>query len=45
MDSPGKTKAVGKGHQIWNLGGAGHGWKDNIKMDLKEVGYKGMECF
>jgi hypothetical protein len=26
------------------LGRPRHRWEDNIKMDLKEVGYGGMDC-
>jgi hypothetical protein len=27
------------------LGRPRHGWEDNIKMDLPEVGCRGLECF
>jgi len=34
---------VGKPEKKRPLGIPGHRWEDNIKMDLHEVGYRGMD--
>jgi len=36
--------SVGKSDGKRPLGRPRPRWKDNIKMDLKEVGYVGMDC-
>jgi hypothetical protein len=28
---------------VYSLGGRGHRWEDNIKMDVKEIGGEGMD--
>jgi hypothetical protein len=35
---------VGKPERRKPLGRPGHGWEDNIKMDLQEVGLEGIDC-
>ena len=35
---------VGKPEGKRQLGRPRHRWEDNIKMDLQEVGYWGMDC-
>jgi len=34
---------VGKCEVKWPLGRPRRGWEDNIKIDLQEVGYEGMD--
>jgi len=37
------TVLVGKPEGTRSLGRPRHGWEDNIKMDLQEVGCRGMD--
>jgi hypothetical protein len=39
-----KTILVGKSEENRPRGRPGHWWEDNIRMDLKEIGWEDVEC-